>query len=119
MKKILIIDDSAFQRKILSDIIIKKNIHIIEATNGSEGLKSIESENPDLVILDHNMPEMTGEELLNILSQKKNQIPVIMVTANIQDTTRNKAINLGVKGFLSKPIDEKDLLETIHKIIEI
>jgi len=115
MKKILVVDDDAINRRLIV-IFIKKigEFEIIEAENGLEALNIIKKGDIDLILLDIQMPVMDGIELLKILKNDDNykNIPVAILTT---DDTRKSEINaLGVIGLLIKPVKQPD----IQKIME-
>ncbi len=103
MGKILLCDDSAFARKRLKDIIKNYGHEIIEASNGREALEKALNENPDLVMLDLLMPEMDGTDVLKELKEKNYKTPVVIVSADIQESTINLCLDLGAKSFINKP----------------
>jgi len=106
MKKILIVDDSAFMRRVVSDIINSDSRYevIDTAKNGKEGLEKINSSNPDLIILDIQMPIMDGLEMLEIL-MKTNPKPVVILSTLAKEgaETTIKALELGAIDFILKP----------------
>ncbi len=115
MAKILVIDDSSFQRKILRDILESDSHSVIEAFDGEKGLEMIMDEKPNLILLDHTMPEMTGRELLHNIKDKEIGIPIIMITADIQESSRDKSLELGAIAFIGKPVDENELKKLIQE----
>ncbi len=117
MTRILIVDDSLFQRRILSAPLVAEGYEIIEAVNGADGLKKIEAEKPDLILLDILMPEKDGVSVLHDLQKIQNTIPVVMFTSDIQDTTRDECLALGARAFLNKPVKAEELLPVIRSIL--
>lgn len=117
MPLVLIIDDSSFQRQIMKTALAKEGYETIEASSGEDGLKLAQERNPDCILLDIIMPAMSGKEVLKSLKDSDNQAPVIMVTADIQETTRKECINLGAVGFVNKPVKGKSL-ETLFNILQ-
>ncbi len=106
MKKILVIDDSALMRRVMSDIIGNTNEYIVAytAANGVEGLKIIE-EKDDIVAIfcDINMPKMSGLELLRIIKTKGIEIPFIIISAQGDAKDTFTALELGAMEFIKKP----------------
>ena len=105
-QRILVVDDSEFNRKVLIEV-LKDEYDTIEASNGREALDII-NKNPatiSLVLLDILMPEMTGLEVLRTLSDTgiSSLIPVILITA--ADTEEEYGLNLGAVDFIKKPFD--------------
>ncbi len=120
MAKILIIDDAKFTRTILKKILTEFGHETIEASNGREGLDKICNDQPDIVLLDTHMPEMDGLELLSVLRETNTDVNAIIVSADIQDITKDKCIALGVSFFFNKPPDKEKLkiaIDSIEKIL--
>ncbi len=118
---ILIIDDNAQIRKMLSSYLIK-NGHTVEVANdGKQGWHLIEGSNSqyDLVFTDIKMPAMNGLELLEMIRQKDLDIPVIIMTGYAVIELTLKAFKLGAYDFLTKPFEFKLLLATLEKIESI
>ncbi len=90
-----------------------------EAENGSEALKTLERKHFDLIITDHEMPVMTGLQLLECLTEKRNRQrpPVIFVTGNLSTNLFNAARRAGVSDFLVKPYTNEELLSSITRIL--
>lgn len=116
MKKILIVDDSLFQRRIMSAPLKAHGFEVHEAVNGKEGLEKIIEIRPDLILLDILMPEKDGIQVLTELQMSRNKIPIIMLTSDVQDSTRNECLSLGAQAFLNKPVKSEDLLPVINSI---
>lgn len=119
MKKVLICDDSEFTRKRIKDIINSENYKITEATDGEEALEKIENDAPDIVILDLLMPKKTGVEVLKKLKEDNNTIPVIVLSADIQESTKSECLELGVYDFLNKPPAKNDLVNSMKNALEL
>ncbi len=117
MSQILITEDSGFQRTILKRILQNAGYTPMEAISGREALRKIEEHQPRLILLDLLMPDIDGFQVLKVLKSKHNTIPVVVVTADVQDTTRDECLNLGVAQVLNKPVDEHKLLEVIDGIL--
>jgi CheY-like chemotaxis protein len=117
MAKILIVDDAKFTRTMLKKMVVEFGHETIEAGNGREGLEKITSEEPDLVLTDILMPEMEGTELLELLRETNMDVNVIVISANIQDTVKDRCMNLGVSEFFGKPPDKEKLKQAIEKIL--
>ncbi|MGD8782252.1 MAG: response regulator [Ignavibacteria bacterium] len=118
MKKLLICDDSNFSRKRIIDMIKSDDFEIIEAQDGQQALDKINDKNPDLVLLDLLMPKITGIELLKILKEKNINVPVIVISADIQESTKQECKKLGAIEFLNKPPQKEVLNNSIKAIID-
>ncbi len=114
MSKILIVDDSIFTRSMLKKLVKEMGHETIEATNGREGLDAIAIEEPDVVITDLLMPEMDGIGLLEAVKEKKIDIPIVVLSANIQDTVREQCLELGATEFFNKPPNKEKLQKYIE-----
>jgi len=117
MKKIVIIDDSSFQRNTLKSILEKNGYEVLEAENGEEGLEIIEKEKPDCIICDLLMPKMDGFKFLKLLYDGKNNIPVIVISSNIQEPAKKLCMMYGAKAFLNKPISKEFLLMQLKDVL--
>ena len=118
LKIIYIADDSVVTRMFLSKIIKEiPNIEIKEFTNGEEVLTGIKNETPDLLILDSVMPKMDGLTVLQKIKELNIDIPIIYCTADIQLTTKEKAINLGITEFVNKPFQKEIIFEKVSNIL--
>jgi len=111
-KKILVCDDESRQRETLRSI-LEHDYDISTALNGQDALDYLTLEPTfDLVLLDNNMPEMTGLEALPIIKKKFPHIKVVMISG---DNIRNISTELGALEFLSKPVDLKEIMEVLKK----
>ena len=113
MAKILIIDDSRFARNSLARILEQDDHSVEQAGDGKQGIESIVRKSPDLVIADLLMPEMDGFEMLGALKDMESSPPVIIVTADIQDSTRSRCMESGAFKVLEKPVKPSLLREAI------
>ena len=118
MAKILIIDDSAFQRRLLRKLIELQGHEVIEAINGQEGLAIITTQQPDCIFLDLIMPEYNGFELLENLQQQKITIPAIVVTADVQTSTHKQCLELGATAIVNKPVNSNRLHQILAKTLD-
>lgn len=114
MARILIIDDSSFQRGIIRKTLLQAGYETIEAKNGEEGLLRALDAAPDLILLDLVMPEMDGFTVLTELQKQQNAVPVLVLTADIQEITREQCLALGATGFLNKPVKAEELIRAVQ-----
>ncbi len=117
MAKILIVDDSRFARLKLSENIKEGGFEISEAADGEEGLKRVREEKPDIIICDLLMPVMDGFGFLEQLKLEGFTIPVLILTSDIQDKTREKALEKGAIGLINKPPKYTEVIEQLHEIL--
>lgn len=119
MVRILVTDDSAFQRNIIISILKDHGYEYIEAGNGVEAIEDALKNKPDLVLLDIYMPDSGGFDFLEEAGRLKLDIPVVILTSDIQDTTRDRCLELGASGFLNKPVVKEELLEKISDLVPV
>lgn len=117
MASFVVIDDSAFQRRVVCKVVKNEGHTLVEAENGLQGLYRIETVWPDCVLVDLVMPKIDGFGLLAAMQENKIDIPVIVITADVQDTTRQQCQSLGARAFINKPINEAEVLETIRNVL--
>ncbi len=117
MPTLLIADDSMFQRFNLSKTARDAGFEVMEAANGRETLEMAAAHAPDVLLLDLNMPDMGGVEALEKLAASGKSPKVLVVTADIQETTRQRCLKLGVAGFLNKPVDEEALRRQLELLV--
>lgn len=119
IKNILVVDDSNVTRLHICSILNKEGYKTKQAENGYLALKYLSDYKPDIIVLDLLMPEMDGIMLLKELKTLKFSIPVIIISADIQDDVRNECFELGVVAFLNKPFKVQDLIDVVaNNIIE-
>ena len=104
MDKILVVDDEIETCNLLSEFLGRKKYDVSIATSGQEAISKIESNKPDVVLLDIRMPGMDGMEVLRRIKQIHKDIDVIMITAVNEEEVGKKAIGLGASDYITKPI---------------
>lgn len=116
-KTILIVDDSMVARMMIRNVIVKNfpDWNILEADNSKAGLELSANNEIDIAVLDLHMPEIEGIELATILKQTHPEMPISILTADIQDAIRDKALDLGL-GFINKPVEESSLMQFLSQI---
>ena len=121
MAKILVVDDDKGIVKVIKNILVEQNYEVVTAYDGKEGFEKVQSENPDLIILDIRMPTMNGYDFMHTLKSKlvnidKPMMPIIILTAleKMEEVFELE----GAKGFLVKPIDPPVLLAKIEELLK-
>lgn len=109
MKRVLIIDDSKFERSILRKFLEGDQFEVVETDDGLESLKILEEQKVDVVLLDLLMPKVSGLETLRMIREKFSQLelPIIILSLLEDYDTVSKAISLGANEYVHKPIDFK------------
>ena len=116
-KTILVVDDAAFMRMMIRDILAKEGYAIQEAVNGRDAVEKYDEIHPDLVTLDITMPEMDGLGALKLIRERDPQARVLMVSAMGQQKLIVEALEEGAIDFLVKPFQPAKVLETVKKCL--
>ena len=117
-KGILLVDDAAFMRMMLKDILVKNGYEVLgEAENGLKAVEKYKELNPDLVIMDITMPEMDGIEAVKEIKKINPSAAVIMCSAMGQQSMVIEAIQSGAKDFIVKPFQADRIIEAVRKVL--
>ncbi|MCL2226455.1 MAG: response regulator [Oscillospiraceae bacterium] len=117
MAKILIVDDAAFMRISIKNMLTKNGYEVVgEAENGAIGVELYKELQPDIVTMDITMPEMSGLDALKEITKIDPQSKVVMVSAMGQEAMVREAIVSGAKGFIVKPFKEEGIIAAIKKL---
>ena len=117
-KNILLVYKTSFNRSIIKDILSKAGYNVIaEAGDGRKAIEQFIIHNPDLVVMDTQIPEVDGIEACKAMSEINPNVPVIMCSGAGQQTVVLEAFKAGAKDFLVKPIQPDRLIETVAKYI--
>ncbi len=117
-ERVLVVDDSTDNIEFIVNYVLKPNgYQALVARNGEEGLKIALHERPDLILLDMNMPLMSGMEVLSALKEQEIQIPVILMTFHGSETLAVQAFRLGVKDYVLKPFQISEMLDVISRAL--
>lgn len=118
MKKILIVDDSETIRITVTDTLQKAGFSVTQAIDGVDGLARLAQDTFDLVILDVNMPRLSGLEMLEKMRDEPRSatIPVVMLTTEAHFALIDRAKKLGAKGWMIKPVKPENLVAAAKKI---
>lgn len=116
---VLVVDDSSANRELLKEYLSPWNLTIIEAENGAIAVEQARQAQPDVIIMDMKMPEMDGYMATEILTadETTRDIPVVALTASAMAGDRERAMTLGCRGFLSKPVSRTELLDELVKFL--
>lgn len=112
--KILVCEDNTLTLRSIEYVLKNAGFDVLMAVDGDKGIRILDEEEVDLVITDINMPYTKGLELVrHVKTDMKKKIPVIIVTGITLEETREHAIELGATGFLTKPLDLDELVDTV------
>jgi len=117
-RTILVVDDAAFMRMMIRDILSKEGYLIQEAVNGRDAVAKYEEVRPDLVTMDITMPEMNGLDALRAIKAIDKEARVLMVSAMGQQKMIVEALESGAMDFLVKPFQPTKVLETVKKCLQ-
>lgn len=118
--QILLVEDNTINQILAQRLVRKRGHHIVVANNGREALEAMESQRFDLILMDVQMPEMSGLEVTAAIRQKEKNtgehIPIIATTASAMKEDRERCLKAGMDAYVSKPIERAVLFETIDKL---
>ena len=114
---VMVVDDSLTVRKITSRMLTREGFEVVTAKDGVDGLQQLQDIEPDIILLDIEMPRMDGFEFARNMraDPKVKHIPIIMITSRTADKHRNRALELGVNEYMGKPYQEEQLLVMIRQ----
>ena len=117
-KKILIVDDAAFMRMMIKDILTKNGYEVVgEAENGLKAIQLYKEHKPDLVTMDITMPEMDGIQAVKEIKKMDPSAKVIMCSAMGQQMMVMEAIQAGARDFIVKPFQQERVIQAIEKAL--
>lgn len=120
MSSVLVVDDAAFMRMMIKDILVKNQFNVVgEAANGQEAVDMYEELKPDLVTMDITMPEKDGITALKEIKSRHSDANIIMCSAMGQQSMVIDAIQAGAKDFIVKPFQADRVMEAIQKVVGV
>jgi len=118
MATILIVDDAAFMRMMIKDILMKNGYTVAgEAENGNKAIEKYRELVPDLVIMDITMPEMDGIQAVKQIKQINHEAKIIMCSAMGQQAMVIESIQAGARDFIVKPFQAERVIEAVKKVV--
>ncbi len=121
-RQILIVEDSPTMRQLLVFALRRlKDVEIVEAQDGMDGLRKVSSDHFDLALIDINMPVMDGLKLINLIRSDDNlkEIPICVITTEGAKEDRERALSLGADEYLTKPIQANRVLAIAKSLLKI
>ncbi|SHG92863.1 response regulator [Tepidibacter thalassicus] len=117
-KNILLVDDAAFMRMMIKDILVKNGYEVVgEAENGAKAIEKYKELKPDLVVMDITMPEVDGIQAVKEIKKIDPNANIIMCSAMGQQAMVIEAIQSGAKDFIVKPFQADRVLEAVKKVL--
>ena len=117
LSTVLVVDDSLIIRKILMKKLEKLGYKPLSVASGQEALDAMRQEPVACMILDPNMDGLNGFDVLEVLNEERINVPVIVLTADLQEASRAKAEKLGSRAFLTKPLNETEIQSTLEIVL--
>ncbi len=121
MRRILIVEDSPTMRQLLVFALRRlKDVEIVEAQDGMDGLRKVSSDHFDLDLIDINMPVMDGLKLISLMRGEESlqAIPIVVITTEGADEDRQRALALGANEYLTKPIQANKVLSLARTLLK-
>lgn len=118
MTRVLIVDDEEVIRALLRRTLSTDHYEVIEAFDGEEGLRLLGESDPDLVVLDWQMPGTHGSLVLDEVKARRPSLPVVVLTSKVEERDRMLAESLRVDAFLTKPFSPVELRKTIERLLD-
>lgn len=117
MFHILVVDDNKNTRRLMRAVLEEEHYTVFTAENGEEALQVMDTKHIDLVVLDVMMPKMDGYDFTKTLRSAQNELPILMVSAKQLPADRKKGFLLGIDDFMTKPVDEEEMLLRIKALL--
>jgi DNA-binding response OmpR family regulator len=112
--RLLLVDDEEGYVKVLAKRMTRRNIEVMTALSGSEGIQRLRKEDFDVAILDLKMEDMDGIEVLRVFKKMVPDMPVIMLTGHGTEKAAREGLEMGAFDYLMKPCDLEELVEKIR-----
>ena len=116
MTSILVVDDERRYRELLEMNLVRRGFRVLQAADGLSALNAVETEEPDLVILDLMLPDMDGYEVCRRI-REYSQVPIIMLTAKAEREQKIRGLELGADDYVTKPFAADELLARIEAVL--
>jgi CheY-like chemotaxis protein len=119
MTRVLIIEDNSDIRENATELLELSGFSVIAASDGQMGVQMAKAELPDIILSDIMMPRLNGYEVFDLLKKHEatKHIPFVFISSSVEKKDIAKALANGADGYIKKPFEEKDLIETIHKCL--
>ena len=117
MFNIMIVEDDANQRKLMSAVLEQYGYNVIQAVDGIDALDQLDKKHIDLIILDIMMPRMDGFEFTETIRQSGSNTPILMVTAKTSPVDKRKGFIIGTDDYMTKPVDEEEMVLRVGALL--
>jgi CheY-like chemotaxis protein len=118
---ILAVEDNPVGLRVLRHVLQRRNFQVVGATSGREAIEAARTQRVDLILMDLQMPDMNGLEAATEIRKLPgyDTVPILALTANYSDQTREECLAHGMLAFLSKPVDAHELWSTVSRYIKV
>ena len=117
--RILVVDDESTIRKLMTSVLVKSGYEVESANDGAEAWTALQAKTYDLLITDHNMPKISGIELVKNMRSARMELPVVMVAGVVPVEELAQDPSLQFAATLSKPFDLSDFLDTVTNVLHL
>ena len=116
---VMVVDDSVTVRKVTSRLLERHGMEVFTAKDGVDAIAQLQERQPDILLLDIEMPRMDGFEVATLIRHdaRLKELPIVMITSRTGEKHRERALSLGVNEYLGKPYQESELLAHIHRLV--
>ncbi|HEY4910969.1 MAG TPA: response regulator [Methylomirabilota bacterium] len=117
-KKVLLVEDNEFNRKIVRDLLARQPYDLLEAYDGEAGVAAARRDKPDVIVMDIQLPKLSGLDATRAIRAEPEtaKIPIIVVTSFALSGDDKKAMDAGASAYLAKPYSPRQLLDTIRRM---
>ena len=117
-KKVLLVEDNEFNRKIVRDLLARQPYDLLEAHDGEAGVAAARRDKPDVIVMDIQLPKLSGLDATRAIRAEPEtaKIPIIVVTSFALSGDDKKAMDAGASAYLARPYSPRQLLETIRRM---
>ncbi len=116
--RVLVVDDQKGVRRLLEELFRKDGYEVTVAVDGKDSVEKVKAYTPDIILMDMKMPNMNGLEASQEIIKLNDKIPIIMMTAYGEMEVVQKALEVGVKRYITKPFDIIDLRNMVREVLE-
>lgn len=118
-RRILVVEDNQDNMTLIVDVLLSLNYEVLQATDGLRGLEMVDSERPDLILMDLSLPKMDGWTATRKVKAENDlkAIPIIALTAHAMVGDRERALEAGCDDYISKPINLQELADKLKKFL--
>lgn len=120
MTRVLLVDDSVLIRSVIKNMLVQENCEVVgEAGTGRDAIAKAASLSPDVILMDYNMPDLNGIEVARQILAGNANVNIIMITSIGTAEHRERASQVGIKGYLTKPFKREDIAAKLSEVLGI